>query len=210
MEISCGYVYVQAITPVKRTLMRDQKDIPELCQAVSCATAYLSENSGWLHSPTKKDTFLLKFLNNVCESCPSVSLTDSNYEHKIANMDVLAPLYKIVANKMHYKFPFLRDVPSMWCKNPDARRYFGWIGELQYKFSEFQKSFKRGSLTYADAVVFKENFNSITRFALSVNCGPLVVQENEIDEYKTSFQKESDCLNSLLIKYLTNDPKAGW
>ena len=182
--------------------------------AIDTAVNVLKGDLTWVQrEPSLKQNFCLQFLCMCTTRIPVSSDTEFNWMRE----------YSIIINKLGMVFhSYLKrarkqiilcgDLPEEVRKNPSrfVSKYFEWIQKLHIMLSSWSLKLDRNLANYDDIHWYHKDYYHIYKLAEAVAGTSLVLSSDKVSSLQLSFLEEFEKLNQLLLKYIPDDPKAGW
>ncbi len=214
-----GVVYVNDhygswVTPFQ-VVIPEEKDMqgtavkPSLSKAIGVTVDCLKDSLSWVHKePSLKQKFCLDFLNACFQQIP-VSESSTDWAEKYRT--VLWKLGEVfdAARKQCKDVATLFELPSE-VSFPSPRQYFHLMERIHKILMTWKSMIEDKAANYDFILEYKNHYRHISNLATAVSATGLIVSSQKAMDAQLMFLQQFERMNQLLIKYIQDDPKAGW
>ncbi len=178
-------------------------------QAIEVAVDCLKDSLNWVHMvPLPEKKFCLDFLNACFQQIP-VSESSIDWVEKYHTI-----LFKLVevygaAIKQYKDDAALRALPSK-DSAPSTRQYFHLIERIHKILTSWKSMIEGRSANYDFILEYKRQHKHIHSLVKAMSANGLIVNVHEAVDARQSFLEHFESMNQLLIKYIRDNPNAGW
>jgi hypothetical protein len=192
------------------------KDKNSVKIAMDTAISVLKTNLEWVQKePSLKQNFCLEFM---CACCARIPLTDMEFDwikEYIGIIEKLGEVFCFYLSSRHLvrKQTTLCDfLPEDVEESPSKSvlRYFHWIQRVHKILSFWKSKLDNQSADYDYMHGYLQNYRHIHKLAKAVGGTSLVLSPQKVSQVQDSFLQDFELLNQLLLKYISDEPKAGW
>ncbi len=185
-----------------------------LSKAIGVVVTYLNASLDWTRkAPTLKQKLCLEFLITSLKRIP-VSDVYTDWT-KIYNT-VLSQFGKVYCCYVRERKPkggavLLGELPSEVQENPSSSmEYFQLIQKIHKVLKTWKSQLDCQSANYDLISAYREHYRYIHNVATAVSATGLVFNAFKLDDVQQSFLQQFEDINRIFLKYIHNDPKAGW
>ncbi len=178
-------------------------------QAIAAAVDCLKASLNWVHTePLPKQKFCLDFLNACFQRIP-MSESSTDWVEKYHTI-----LFKLVevhgaAIKKCKDDAALRALSSD-DSSPSRRQYFYLIERIHKILTNWKSMIEDQSANYDFILEYKNQYRHVCSLATAVSATDLIVSGHKAVDAERVFLQQFERMNQLLIKYIQDNPKAGW
>ena len=96
------------------------------------------------------------------------------------------------------------------CTDEGVGVFFKWIAQAQQVLGTWRDRLKSRDVNYDDLVVYSKQYSQISRAAMALNSGGLVMDNHELKMMKQEFLQQFELLNLFLLRYVSGCPDLQW
>ncbi len=168
-----------------------------------------------LHDLSSKLTFCWGVVGSCCLKMPLTENLEwlSIYYSLIDQLGRIYSVYQSKQEDAETKSILTEDSMSTevtQCTDEGVGVFFKWIAQAQQVLGTWRDRLKSRDVNYDDLVVYSKQYSQISRAAMALNSGGLVMDNHELKMMKQEFLQQFELLNLFLLRYVSGCPDLQW